>query len=76
MKELVWVGLRESEIKYSNFIDKSISIFGNNSNSLENQIKQIEILDKMNDNIKCENLSYLDTEIYDKPIFKFFLNNC
>lgn len=39
MKNLVWVGIRESEIKYSNFIDNSISIFGNNNNCLENQIK-------------------------------------
>ena len=40
MKDLVWVGIRESEIKYSNFINDSISIFGNDSNSLQNQIKK------------------------------------
>ena len=40
MKGLVWVGIRESEIKYSNFINDSISIFGNDSNSLQNQIKK------------------------------------
>ena len=39
MKDLVWVGIRQSEIKYCNFIDDSISVFGNN-NSLENQIKE------------------------------------
>lgn len=40
MKDLVWVGIRESEIKYTDFIDNSISIFGNDSNSLQNQIKK------------------------------------
>ena len=39
MKDLNWVGIRESEIMYCNFIDDSICIFGNN-NSLENQIKE------------------------------------
>lgn len=40
MKDLVWVGIRESEVKYSKFIDNSISIFGKNVNSLEKQIKE------------------------------------
>lgn len=40
MKHLIWVGIRESEVKYSNFINNSISIFGNNDNCLENQIKR------------------------------------
>lgn len=40
MKHLIWVGIRESEVKYSNFINNSISIFGNNDNCLENQIKK------------------------------------
>ncbi len=40
MKDLIWVGIRESEVKYSDFIDNSICIFGNNDNCLENQIKK------------------------------------
>lgn len=40
MENLVWLGIRESEVKYSSFINNSISIFGSNSNSLQNQIKK------------------------------------
>ena len=54
MKNLVWVGIRESEVKYSDFIKDSISIFGNTSNSLQRQ-KNINI----NHNNK-ENFTLID----------------
>lgn len=38
MDNLVWVGIRESEIKYSDFVNNSISIFGGNEHSLDKQI--------------------------------------
>ena len=38
MDDIVWVGIRQSEIKYCNFINESINIFGNNENSLNKQI--------------------------------------
>lgn len=63
MKDLVWVGIRESEVKYSNFINNSISIFGNNDNCLENQIKK-----RINhDNRK--NFTLID-DFYNKEITK------
>lgn len=63
MKDLVWVGIRESEVKYSNFIDNSISIFGNNSNSLENQIKK-----KINHNNE-KHYTFID-DFYNKEVIK------
>lgn len=63
MKNLVWVGIRESEVKYSDFIKDSISIFGNTSNSLQRQ-KNINI----NHNNK-ENFTLID-EFYNKEIIK------
>ena len=50
MKDLVWVGIRKSEIEYSNFIDDSINLFGNNINSLQNQINK-----RINHNTKKNN---------------------
>jgi len=40
MKDLIWVGIRESEIKYSDCFSNSISIFGDNSISLQKQIQK------------------------------------
>lgn len=39
-KEIVWVGIRESEILYSDFISDSIEIFGNCEGSLRNKINK------------------------------------
>ena len=36
MNDVVWVGIRESEIENVDFINNSINIFGNNKNSLQN----------------------------------------
>lgn len=36
MNNVVWVGIRESEIENVNFINNSVTIFGNNKNSLQN----------------------------------------
>lgn len=38
MDNLVWVGIRESEIKYSDSVNNSIGIFGDNEHSLDKQI--------------------------------------
>lgn len=68
MKDLVWVGIRESEIKYSDFIDNSISIFGNDSNSLQNEIKK-----NINHN---DDKSYkLIDDFYNKEIIKQIQKN-
>lgn len=63
MKDLIWVGIRESEVKYSNFIDNSISIFGKNSNSLENQIKK-----RFNHNNE-KHYTFID-DFYNKEVIK------
>lgn len=63
MKDLIWVGIRGSEVKYSNFIDNSISIFGNNSNSLENQIKK-----RINHNNE-KHYTFID-DFYNKEVIK------
>lgn len=68
MKDLVWVGIRESEVKYSNFINNSISIFGNNDNCLENQIKK-----RINHN-DSKNFTLID-DFYNKEIIKQIENN-
>lgn len=63
MKNIVWVGVRESEIKYCDFINVSISLFGNNSNSLQNQIKK-----RINHNNE-KNYALID-DFYNKEIIK------
>lgn len=63
MKDLIWVGIRESEVKYSNFICYSISIFGKSSNCLENQIKK-----RINHNNKNNNI--LIDNFYNKEIIR------
>lgn len=40
MKDLTWIGIRESEIKYSDCFSNSISIFGDNDISLQKQIQK------------------------------------
>lgn len=68
MKDLIWVGIRESEIKYSNFINNNISIFGNANNSLQN---------KINKNINHNNekhYSFID-DFYNKEIIKQIQKN-
>ena len=39
--EIYWIGIRESEIIYTNFIKNSITIFGNNNISMQNKFKKI-----------------------------------
>lgn len=68
MKDLIWVGIRESEIKYSNFINNSISIFGNDSNSLQNQIKK-----RINHNNE-KHYTLID-DFYNKEIIKQIKKN-
>ncbi len=68
MKDLIWVGIRESEIKYSNFIDNSINMFGNNINSLQNQIKK-----RINHNNK-KNYDFID-DFYNNEIIKQVKSN-
>lgn len=63
MKDLIWVGIRESEVKYSNFIDNSICIFGNNDNFLENKIKK-----RINHNNE-KNYTVID-DFYNKELIK------
>ena len=63
MKDLIWVGIRKSEIKYSNFINDSINIFGNNINSLENQFKK-----RINHNNE-KNYDFID-DFYNNEIIK------
>lgn len=63
MKDLIWVGIRKSEIKYSNFINDSINIFGNNINSLENQLKK-----RINHNNE-KNYDFID-DFYNNEIIK------
>ena len=41
MDNLYWVGIRESEVQYTNFINNSITIFGNNNISMQNKLKKI-----------------------------------
>ena len=38
MNNLIWIGIRESEVKYSNFIENSISVFGKNNLSLQREL--------------------------------------
>ncbi len=38
--EIYWVGIRESEIKYTNFVKDSITIFGNNNISMQNKLNR------------------------------------
>lgn len=40
MKKYIWLGIRESEILYTDFIDKSITIFGKNNKNLQNELKK------------------------------------
>lgn len=63
MKDLVWVGIRKSEIKYSNYINDSINIFGNNINSLQNQFKK-----RINHNNE-KNYDFID-DFYNNEIVK------
>lgn len=63
MKNLVWVGIRESEVTYSNFIDNYISICGNNIHSLDFQIKR-----RINHNNE-KNFTFID-DFYYKEIVK------
>lgn len=63
MKDLVWVGIRESEIKYSDFINDSISLFGNNRISLQGKIKK-----KINHNNE-KNYTLID-DFYNNEIVK------
>ena len=39
--EIYWIGIRESEVKYTNFIKKSITIFGNNNISMQQKYKKV-----------------------------------
>lgn len=68
MKDLVWVGIRESEIKYCDFINDSINIFGNDSNSLQNQIKK-----RINHN--NEKNYTLINDFYNKEVIKQIKKN-
>ena len=58
------VSIPEFEVKYSSYI--------NEYNSLNNKIKikPIEILDKTKANMEYEKYSYMNTFVYDKPIWK------
>ena len=38
MNNLIWIGIRESEVKYTNFIESSISVFGKNNLSLQREL--------------------------------------
>lgn len=67
-KNLIWIGIRESEIKYSNFINNSISIFGNANNSLQNKINK-----NINHNNK-KRYSFID-DFYNKEIIKQIQKN-
>ena len=68
MKDLVWVGIRESEIKYCNFIDDSIVLFGSNPHSFRIQFK------KNVDHNNKENFSLLD-RFYDNIVLKAVKDN-
>ena len=68
MKDLVWIGIRESEIKYCDFINNSINIFGNNENSLNQQIKK-------NINHNNEDNFLLMGQFYNKEILRFIKKN-
>ena len=39
--EIYWIGIRESEVKYTNFIKNSITIFGNNNISMQQKYKKV-----------------------------------
>lgn len=50
-RKIIWVGIRESEVKYAKpFIFKSINIYGNNNDSLTNKLNM-----KINHNIDKNN---------------------
>ena len=68
MENIVWVGLRESEIKYCDFIDNSIILFGNNSNCFRMQLNK-----NVNHNSK-ENFLLLD-KFYDNMVLKTIKGN-
>ncbi len=63
MKDLVWVGIRNSEIEYSNFIDNSIVLYGDNVNSLQNKVNK-----RINHNNE-KNYDFID-EFYNNEIIK------
>ena len=37
MENLIWIGIRESEIKYTNFIKDSITVFGKDNLSIQRE---------------------------------------
>lgn len=42
MKDLYWIGIRESEIKYcKNLFQDSITILGNNNRSMQQKLKRV-----------------------------------
>lgn len=63
MNKLVWMGIRESEIKYSNFINNSINLFGSNIESLQKQTKK-----RINHNNE-ENYDWIN-DFYNKEVIK------
>lgn len=68
MKNIVWVGMRESEIKYCGFLDDSIVLFGKNSNSFRKQFN------KNVDHNNKDNFPLLD-KFYDRMVLKTIKDN-